>query len=213
MWKLRIGSHLRQNAQRVLYRPLAWLLSCLKSAYPESMPEPRYRPQKFDELVVYIASKTADDEKCGDKKFNKLLYFSDATAYRRTGKPITGAKYQHEEHGPIARAFLKARRSLVGKRVKTVERKYYGFDQTGTVAIDEPNLSVFEPGELEIVDEVIERFKGLDGKEMEQIAHQEPGWQMTGDHEQMPYREMLLVKRASPRAIERGKELAERFGW
>lgn len=177
------------------------------------MTEPRYRPKKFDELLVYIAEKSKDDPKLGDKKLNKLLYFADMTAYRRTGKPITGAAYQHEEHGPIARPLKKARRSLKGKRLAVKKREYHGYPQTVTVALDDPDPSVFTEEELAIVDEILDAYKDMDGKEMEDIAHQEPGWQMTVDGEAMPYRYALIAREASPRAVKRGKELAKHLGW
>jgi uncharacterized phage-associated protein len=183
------------------------------SAYPECMAEPRYSPEKFDELLVYIADRSKDDPRIGDMKLNKLLYFADVTAFRRTGQPITGARYQHEERGPIARALIKAREKMEGTRLRTEKRDYYGYPQRVTVAIDEPDLSKFTKDELVIVDEVLERFKNMSGTDMEDIAHQEPGWQMTGDSEVIPYRFALLAREASPRAVERGKELAKRFGW
>ena len=178
------------------------------------MAEPRYRGDKFKELLVYVASKTADDPKLGDMKLNKLLYFADVTAYRRRGEPITGAKYHHQAHGPLAKPLLLARDELVRKdRLKIAYRDYHGHRQRVTEATDEVRIGLFDPDEIAIVDEVIERFRSFDGTEMEQIAHQEPGWQMTTDGEVIPYRAALLARTASPRAIERGKELAERFGW
>jgi uncharacterized phage-associated protein len=194
--------------------PPIWKLRSTQ-AYPYKwMAEPSYNPEKFKELLIYIASRTEGDQACGDMKLNKLLYFADVTAFRRTGQPISGATYQHEERGPIARALLKARRDLEGqRRLRTCEREYGGFPQTATEATDEVRPGVLSAEEIAIADEVIERFKDFDGGAMETIAHEEPGWRMTKDGERIPYRLSLLAKRASPGAITRGRELAERFGW
>lgn len=178
------------------------------------MAEPRYNPDKFKELVVYIASKTGDDPKCGDMKLNKLLYFMDVTAFRRTGKPITGAPYQHQKMGPIAEPLLPARRELEHeRRVVVRSRDYKGKTQTATEAKSNPRTTLFEADELSIVDEIIEKFSDFDGKAMERIAHDEPGWKMTKDGERISYRTSLIAKSASPRAIQRGHELASRLGW
>jgi uncharacterized phage-associated protein len=178
------------------------------------MAEPRYQPRKFKELLVYVAAKSRDDPKLGDMKLNKLLYFADVTAFRQRGKPITGARYTHHVHGPLARPLVPARKELVrNDRLKVETRKYYGRDQTYTEAIDQPDPDLFDEGELAIVDEIIEKFKDFDGTDMEDVTHQEPGWQMTSDGEVIPYRATLVARTASPRAVQRGKELAKRFGW
>jgi uncharacterized phage-associated protein len=178
------------------------------------MAEPRYNPQKFKELLVYVASQTGSDERCGDMKLNKLLYFADVTAFRRTGHPISGAKYQHQRMGPIAEPLLPARRDLERDgRLVTCKREYQGYSQKATEAKGDIRPGVLTEDELAIIDEVISRFRDYDGRAMEEIAHEEPGWRMTSDGDRMPYRLSLLAKQASPRAIDRGKELAERFGW
>lgn len=178
------------------------------------MAEPQYDPDKFKELVVYVASKTDGDPKCGDLKLNKLLYFMDVTAFRRTGKPITGAAYKHQPRGPIAVPLLPARKELVQQnRVAVYTRNYEGFDQTATEARDDPRTALFEPNELSLIDEVIEKFRDFDGTAMERIAHDEPGWKLTEENERIPYRAALIAKSASPRAIQRGYELASHLGW
>lgn len=194
--------------------PPIWRLRSFEAYPSQEMAEPSYNPEKFKELLVYVASRTGDDEMCGDMKLNKILYFADVTAFRRTGQPITGATYQHEKRGPIARALLKARRDLEGqRRVRTCEREYGGYRQTATEATGELRPGVLSDAELAIADEVIARFKDFDGGAMETVAHDEPGWRMTKEGERIPYRLSLLAKRASPKAIARGRELAERFGW
>jgi uncharacterized phage-associated protein len=178
------------------------------------MAEPRYNPDKFKELVVYVASKTGDDPRCGDMKLNKLLYFMDVTAFRRTGQAITGAAYKHQPRGPIAVPLLPARRDLERRgRVAVHPRDYQGFEQTATEAKDDPQTDLFDPAELSLIDEVIEKFWDYDGTAMERIAHDEPGWKMTKEDERIPYRAALIAKSASPRAIQRGHELASRLGW
>ena len=178
------------------------------------MAEPKYERGKFKELLVYVAQRTQGDLKCGDMKLNKLLYFADVTAYRRRGRPITGARYQHQPHGPTAKPLVPARRELVRSgRLDTKKRDYHGREQLSTEALDDPDTSLFEKDELAIIDEVLDKFKDLDGTELEQVAHQEPGWQMTSDGEVIPYRSTLLARTASPRAVARGNELAKFLGW
>jgi hypothetical protein len=178
------------------------------------MAEPKYKGTKFKELLVCIAEKTKDDARCGDVKLNKLLYFIDVTAYRRHGDAVSGARYQHQPHGPTARAFVPARRELIEQeRLRLEHRGYFTREQTCTEAVADFDHGAFSDGEMAIIDEVVTKYWDYDTAEIEQLAHREPGWQMTSDGEDIPYYMALLTKQASPRAVERGQELAKQFGW
>jgi uncharacterized phage-associated protein len=178
------------------------------------MTEPSYNGRKFREMVVYLAARSKDDPRCGDKKLNKLLYFADMTAYRRRGAPIAGAEYQHQPHGPIAKPLIPARRQLEGEnRVKVGPRQYFTRAQTCTEAIKPADTSVFDPDEIAILDEVVTKYWDFDAKAMEDEAHKEPAWRMTKDGEPISYRSALIGRKASPKAIVRGHELAAHLGW
>lgn len=170
---------------------------------------------KFDELLVYVAERSAeDDPNYGDLKLNKLLYFADVEAYRRRGQSITGTRYQHLEHGPASVSLPRARESLIEAGVLSKGRKrVYDFFRTITRAERPARREVFEPGELELVDEVLARYADLNGKQMADLSHQEPGWKMTDEGDEIPLETALLTPRASSSAIEQGKALAARFDW
>jgi uncharacterized phage-associated protein len=177
------------------------------------MAEPTYNSEKFAELLVYVASGTEHEATSGDTKLNKLLYFADVTAYRRTGQPISGARYKHQKRGPIATPLVPVRRELNGSRLDVSKHEFgNGAVQTRTKALDDADVSIFEDGEREIIDEVIKRFQGCNAKEMEDFAHEEPAWRITENEGDMTYRSSLLVRQASPVAIDHGKQLAERLG-
>lgn len=177
------------------------------------MSEPQYDHDKFAELLVYVASGVENESTNGDTKLNKLLYFADVEAFRRTGKPISGARYKHQQRGPIAAPLVPVREELEGSRLEVSERRIGATGvQRRTKAIDDPDTAVFAEGETEIIDEVVERFRGCTAKQMEDFAHKEPAWLITQDEEDMTYRSSLLVREASPAAIDYGEKLAERLG-
>lgn len=198
-------------------RPTIWVRfksSKLFRAYHRCwMAEPQYNHDKFAELLVYIVSGTEHERTSGDTKLNKLLYFADVTAYRRTGEPISGARYKHQRRGPIAAALMPVREELEDSRLSVSERTYpNGNVQRRTKALDDPDTSVFDEVEREIIDEVVERFQGCNAEEMENVAHEEPAWRITDEGENMSYRASLLVRHASPAALDHGKKLAEHLG-
>jgi uncharacterized phage-associated protein len=179
------------------------------------MPDVKYRPNKFEETLLYLAAKTGDDQRCGDKKLNKLLYFADVTAYRRRGQPITGAPYRHLSHGPIATPFVPARRKLKAEgKVTERKRPYFNRVQTCTEVIGEPpTTALLDSDELAILDEIVEKYWDYDGTEIEKAAHEDPGWALTREKELIPYRTTLIGKKASPGAVAIGRDLASRLGW
>ena len=136
------------------------------------------------------------------------------TAYRRTGQPISGARYMHQTYGPIAAPLIPVREELVETtRLNVSEQELpTGGTQRRTKAIDDPDTSIFTDEQREIIDEVIDQFRDCRAKEMADFAHGEPAWIITQDGENMSYRASLLARQASPAAMDFGKKLAERLG-
>lgn len=169
---------------------------------------------KFDELLVYIAERSADDPKFGDMKLNKLLYYADVAAYRQRGASITGTRYQHLKHGPGSRSLWPAREKLVRAGVLEVKpRRFYELWQRVTRARRKARRDLFDPEELAIVDSVLEKYRDCDGSQMANISHGEPGWRMTEEGDDIPLETALLTRRASPDTVAEAQALAARFNW
>lgn len=179
------------------------------------MTEPIYDHDKFAEMLLYIVSQVEDEPTNGDTKLNKLLYYADVTAFRRTGQAISGARYKHQRRGPIAAALMPVRTELEEQdRLEVTEHPVgnTGASQRRTKTLDQPDQEVFSEAELEIMDEIVERFRGCRASEMEKYAHDEPSWAMTKDEDNMSYRSSLLLRQATPAAVAFGEQLAERLG-
>lgn len=54
------------------------------------------------------------------------------------------------------------------------------------MSLTAPEREVFSETEFQIINEMLDKYAELDGREMEQVAHQEPGSQMTSNSEEMP---------------------------
>lgn len=147
------------------------------------------RLDRLKELIVYIAERCKDDPRFGAIKLNKILYYADTGAYLRLGKPITEATYQHLPEGPAPRELLIAQRELLDDgAVGQEQRVYYNHVQKPLVARRGPDLSHFDQSELDIVDEVIKDLWNMNGKEASDRTHQEWGWRLTADGDEIPYR-------------------------
>jgi hypothetical protein len=69
-------------------------LACHEFLSSRTLRSPRwpifqYDADKFRELVLYIAHRCAENQKFGDTRLNKVLFFSDAFALQHLGQPIT----------------------------------------------------------------------------------------------------------------------------
>jgi hypothetical protein len=176
----------------------------------------RYDPERFRELLVYVARKTGDDPRFGDVKVNKVLWFADFRAYNELGRPITGARYHKLALGPAAAAFKPARDALVGDGALKVGSRMAGTrQQTVTKALREANTDLFTDEQLRLVDEIIAWLGPKSANDVSDLSHeQSPGWQMVEHKQTIPYETALIsTDPPSERTLARGRELAGRFGW
>ena len=175
----------------------------------------RYRSDKFAELVLFIATESRDDQKFGEVKLHKLLYFSDFRAYALWGEPITGARYMKNRYGPTARALGPVLKELQYEDRAVIEEvDYFGFPQRRVVPQDEPREGVFSRDELELVRAVIEEFRDVDGTDISNFSHELPGWQLARDREDIPYFTVLVDPKEPPEEMKQeAAQLAEQHGW
>ena len=167
---------------------------------------------KLKELIIYIAHRSENDQRFGAVKLNKLLFYSDFTAYRELGSPITGATYQHLQEGPAPREFLQVQNALLHKDVAMEPRPYFGGTlQKRLVPLRPPDLSVFTVEELRIVDGVITEFLNMNARQISQYSHDEYGWRLTDEGETIPYAASYFESAPlTQEQIEHGQEVARR---
>ena len=124
-----------------------------------TVPEER----KLAELILYISQKCAQDSDFGATKLNKILYFSDFSAYENWGESITNCEYQNLRGGPAPRRLLLVRDQLKSDGHLVVQPVYLpsGVVQHRTVNLREPDLTDFKTREIALVDNVIDRLSGL----------------------------------------------------
>ena len=174
-----------------------------------------FESDKFRELIVYVAAQSANDPTFGAIKLNKVLYYSDFAAYRQLGQPITGATYRKFFEGPAPIELPDVRRELIDSGDATSEERPYFAGSVVRLVIRtgrEPNRELFRPGELEIVDQVVDFFEGKTEREVADFSHKEPGWAVARDREDIPYETAWLSSGPVSRdAEEWGVRFAEGY--
>ena len=146
--------------------------------------------KKIKELIVYIVKRSTPDPTFGAIKLNKVLYYSDFAAYRQLGQPITGATYRKFFEGPAPVELPDVRRELIDSGDATSEERPYFAGSVVRLVVRtgrESNRELFRPGELEIVDQVVDFFEGKTEREVADFSHKEPGWAVARDREDIPY--------------------------
>lgn len=171
-----------------------------------------YDEDKFAEMLLYAAALLEGDQSGGATKLNKLLYFADFAHVRRTGVPITGARYQKLEWGPAARRLVPVREQLVrsGAAEFSEEVNAFGYAQDRLRPKRQPRLEFFTPEELETIQNVAAELRGMTAAQVSALSHEEPGWQMVEDGETIPYSSAYLRESVITPAIrDHARKLAE----
>jgi hypothetical protein len=171
---------------------------------------------RFKELVLYIAERSADDPSFGSVKLNKLLFFADFEAFRKFGRPITGARYQKLPWGPAAIEFLPVHDELVREERVVVETRSRGtYKQAVTVALTPAKADLFEPAELSLVDDLIERLRGQGAADVSELSHStSAGWNLVNEREIIPYETVFVsMRKPSERVLDWARDIAHSRRW
>lgn len=172
-------------------------------------------PQRFRELIIYIARKCESDTWFGATKLNKILYYSDFRAFEKFGMPLTGQSYFRLPKGPAPKALKVYQRQLLEEGAIRVDAVDLGFEKTQhrTIALRNPVLELFTNDEISLVDEVIAELWNQNGTEVSNASH-DVRWKVLNDRDDIPYEFAFLSDEViSEEEIARTRELASEYGW
>jgi uncharacterized phage-associated protein len=175
-----------------------------------------FKREKFKALLLYFSRRGLDEGLViGSTKLNKLLFFADMRSFAELGKPITGARYQKLPFGPAARAMLPVRTELVDLKQAEFEERDPDDLNDVLVPLVEPDLGLFTDDEMRIANEVFEEMRRLNAKAISDFSHlKSAGWKVVAVQEDIPYESAFIVTDPPPaEAVDRGRELAAKYGW
>ncbi len=150
-----------------------------------------YSPEKLQELILYVSSRSLSDPRFGKTKLNKILFFSDFQAYRQIGQSITGAVYHHLPQGPCPHQLLPALNALAGQIAEVPEPTYAG-TQKRLVPLRPPDLSAFSGTEVAIIEGVLTDLRPLTNQQVSELSHETVAWRLTEDQDEIPYGTAVL---------------------
>jgi Protein of unknown function (DUF4065) len=164
---------------------------------------------RFKELILYISQKSIADPKFNNLKLNKLMFFADFWAYGLFGEPITGFAYIKLEKGPAPKRMHEIRKEMVEEEKSLALQTLPLEPWHRTVNLRSPNLAVFKPEHVSLIDSVIEALNDVGGEEASAISHKLPCWMVPSLGETIPY-EMVFLSHEAPTDAdkERGRAVA-----
>ena len=133
----------------------------------------------------YIIARSQPD-KLGAIKLNKVLWFADLIAYRRTGKTITGSdKYVKRQFGPVPDGIvptinrLERDKKIIVRHVETPVGPRREF-----LWIEQPDIKAFEPDEIDVLHDVIDWICNDESAKSISAKTHDALWEETeiGDH-------------------------------
>jgi uncharacterized phage-associated protein len=152
---------------------------------------------RFKQLVVYISWATRNDQRFGRTKLAKTLFYLDFDAYATEGQSVTGARYEHWEHGPFPPVLYRVEEELeaegLAERLPPLDKR----SEIKLRVVKEPELKGLT-WERHAADAVIQRIAAQPTWRVEDESHEHPGWRVTRLFEEIPYAGSERARRVAP---------------
>ncbi|MCB9504840.1 MAG: SocA family protein [Gemmatimonadales bacterium] len=168
--------------------------------------------KKLKALTHYVCWKCENPAILGATKLNKALWVSDLWWYVRTGAPITGETYVKRQYGPVPSSILTILGDLEREgAIVTRERRYDGFNKRDFIALTEPDISMFTPEEISVIDKAIDFVcHRHTAKSISRRTHDDI-WKIAEIGEEIPYHAMLasVLGEVMPEDVDWARRLEE----
>ena len=132
--------------------------------------------KKFSEMVVFFTEKLAPWK----TKMNKLLFYADFSLHKQTGFSMSGVQYRAITMGPVPNNFNSIFDYLSNNGDLEIQYTHFSDGGTGEQFIAKPdrtfNKELFNENELQILEQISERFKNTSTNEIIEISHKEKAW-------------------------------------
>ncbi|MBK8505289.1 MAG: DUF4065 domain-containing protein [Saprospiraceae bacterium] len=136
---------------------------------------------KLVEMVVFFTGFTSPFK----TSLNKLLFYADFTAFKRSCYSISGVKYRAIEWGPVVDGFQTIFERIVSEGHVDLESVEFDSGAIGDrfIAVEnrKVNTAVFNALELEVLEMIVNRFKGFSAAQISATSHKEQGWLENND--------------------------------
>lgn len=149
---------------------------------------PQKNVEKFREVLLYLLERVGAKPNIGETVIYKLLYFIDFDYYEKYEEQLIGATYQKNHYGPTPLEFGELVESMIDRgEIERHSRDYHGYWQKRYLPIREPDLSVLNGREIELINEVINRLSDMGATQISEHSHDDIPWLTTDDGDIIQY--------------------------
>lgn len=132
--------------------------------------------EKMANMILFFAEKLTPSE----TTMNKLLFYSDFYNYKKTAYSISGCNYMAHNYGPVPLRYggifdYAANKGYIFMNIEDYGNGYWGkcFYKTNHKDF---NLELFNPEELESLNNIATTFKSCNATQIMQKSHEEKAW-------------------------------------
>jgi len=145
--------------------------------------------QKYENAILFLCQKLGGTLQ-GKKKLAKLLYFVDFDLFEKEGRSLTGDRYNALPMGPVPNALAEVTGAMVANHKISIEQipGTDGYLPTETYKLAaQPDLSVFDTAELDMLERIIVKYGHLNGKQLQELSHAEAPYAGTKPNQEIAY--------------------------
>lgn len=145
--------------------------------------------KKYEQIILYLCDKLGGEIR-GKKKLAKLLYYVDFDFYEKYQTPFTKEKYKALPMGPYPESMNIIIKRLREKKQLQVENKQEWGNYNATEiyrSLTKPEETIFSSEEKLILDRVVKLYGQLNGKQLEDLTHNEAPYIATEPQNEIAY--------------------------
>ncbi len=178
----------------------------------ERTPVPRFRMDKFRNVLLYLLEQCAGKPNVGETVLYKLLYYADFNFYELFEEHLTGAQYRKLPFGPVMQDFNTIiSRMIKEEQIQRIKTTFHGYPQIRYIPLVKPDLTKMSAAETETIDRVIDRFSDWSASAVSEYSHKDLPWRSTKDGEVIDYE--LALYREVPFSVRTYNEDTEQRGF
>ena len=188
--KIEIGEReLKENESREIkkiFHGFALNKSIEKNNVRINIPEKNI--EKFKQVMLYVLEKVGAKPNVGMTVLYKLFYFIDFDYYEKYEEQLMGLTYFKNTHGPTPREFkMVIDQMKLDGELEQVKSPYFKFEQIKFLPHKEADLSLLNGQELEMINDVLDRYADKGAKELSDMTHRDMPWKASENGEDIDY--------------------------
>lgn len=155
-----------------------------------------HRTLSKDKLAAMIRYLTERQGHIYKTSLNKLLFYSDLTAFYLRGQGMSGAVYYNRPFGPVADEAAQVLSELIDSNVIDVEPRTQSL-RSGPKDVKE-HLSAEEKT---VLDWVADTYGGMSASEISELSHEEKAYKFTRPNEPIAYSYGKFLNKLPPMSL------------